>query len=105
MLAFSSKDYHETRRADRSSEESEEKSESASEDYAHDSNSKCDNKDSHNCLFLILWREAGQSSLPRRLSVSELQCSLKTVEDWLSQICIGSLTAGEERKRECYQKG
>ena len=54
MLAFSSKDYHKTRRADRSSKESEEKSESASEDYAHDGNSKRYNKDSHNRLLLIL---------------------------------------------------
>ena len=54
MLALCSKDYHETRRADRPSKESEEKSESASEDYAHDGSSKRDNKDSHNGLLLIL---------------------------------------------------
>jgi len=45
VSAFSSKNYPETRRADRPSKESEEKSQSAPEDYAHDGNSKRDNKD------------------------------------------------------------
>src|SRR5438309_10405862 len=55
MSAFSSKNYHETSRADRPSKESEEKSQSAPEDHAHYGNSKRYNKDSHNGLLLIVW--------------------------------------------------